>query len=287
MFVQFSPKKKQKTTNYTIEKMKRQALPGDGTLAKQPFTKKHIIDLTQSVINGIVWLSSPTNDSWDQTDTNPRNILVIGDEAGTYKNKKVYDALEAEGYVVDIISTDDQAVSFLYPKNWQQGKFKDNKNDLAGFGHTVGERCLAKTPSLIICGSRGSQITLAVVMRYYWRGPFIAMNGGPLTSNTPLSSLCSPCFLTFDQDYFPTHDTSFSLRKYDELAEQKGQRALLVHVMDEAHMPRASTLFPILTQLIPLVIHKAGQKRIQALMWPETVSIFQLQKDNDTLKFWG
>ncbi len=217
--------------------------------------------------------------TWFCTDAPRKYILVIADGAGVRQNEIVYRKL-SEHYELDIVHAGDR--SFEYPTNWHLGNPNSQKMgvptpDLAGFGHEVGIRIRRRPPSLIICGSRGSQVTLGIVLRYYWRGPFIAMNAGPMTSQTLIPPQAFACFLTFGQDYFQTKKINFTNEKFQELAS--GQRGLLIHLPQESHMPSAKALHRVLSRYIQLGQIRATKKDIQEILWPEQrMSILELSK---------
>jgi len=224
---------------------------------------------------------------WSMEPTNTQLVLVISDGAGTYQNRTAYNYLTRSGYHLDFVQTRDRAMSFAYPSHWDTGVFDDtNPNDLGGFGHVVGKHILtAKVPpAVIICGSRGSQVVLAVVMKHYWRGPFVAINAGPLTSNTRIWSECFPCFISCGRDFFNTKSVDFCLRKFNELADVPSQRGLLVHLPYEAHMPKAETLMFLFPIVLKSAIFHSTRTQIQALLWPPDTVVYEMYKNKHPLK---
>ena len=233
-----------------------------------------------SLWNGSTWL--PTTSSCN-------HILVIADGAGVRQNEIVYRNLIDQGYELDIVHAGNR--SFEYPKYWHLGNpISHNMGvptlDLAGFGHEVGIRIRKRPPSLIICGSRGGQVTLGVVLRHYWRGPFISMNAGPMTSQTPIPPQAFACFLTFGQDYFQTSQNKFTVEKFQELASS-GQRGLLIHLANETHMPTSRALHAVLSHYIQIGQSRATTKDIQRILWKEqSMIILQLTQGRPPEEVW-
>lgn len=89
-------------------------------------------------------------------------------------------------------------------------------------------------PSLIICGSRGSQVTIGLVWRHFWRGPTILINAGSLTSETFIPVSVYPVLITMENDYFQTKSLDFVKAKFSELSEVDGTQ---IHIRRHGHMP--------------------------------------------------
>lgn len=237
-----------------------------------------------------IYLSRDDGVTWTMHEVPKRHILVIADGAGVRANEAVYADLTAQGYELDIVETGSADLSFQYPPGWQRGNPASRTSrgsptyDLAGFAHKVGRSIGRRPPSLIICGSRGSQVTIGVVMRHYWRGPFVAMNGGPMTSNTSIPREAFPCFMTFGRDYFPTKDVEFT----DEQFQVHGnQRGLLMHLPEEAHMPRGKSLRYVLGRYIELAQKRAKANDVQEILWPvQPMLILQLVKGRAPEELW-
>ena len=238
-----------------------------------------------------VYLSPDDGETWNLTHANRRHILVIADGAGVRANQEVYDDLIAQGYELDIVAAGDR--SFKYPPDWQHGnpvartaKGRQNTDDLAGFGHDIGVAIHRRPPSLIICGSRGSQVTIGVVLRHHWQGPFIAMNAGPMTSNTHIPRRAFACFVTFGQDYFPTKSPAFTNERFQVLSSPN-RRALLLHLPREAHMPGADALRFVLGRYMELAQQRATANAVQAVMWPtQPMIIYELMHGRAMHEVW-
>jgi len=244
-----------------------------------------------SAATSSVYLSPDDGVTWNLHEANRRHILVIADGAGVRQNKEVYDNLTAQGYELDIIAAGDR--SFAYPDQWQHGNpatrtasGRRSTDDLAGFGHDVGEAIRRRPPSLIICGSRGSQVTIGVVLRHHWQGPFIAMNAGPMTSETRIPRRAFACFLTFGQDYFNTKSPAFTNDRFQALSSPN-RRALMLHLPREAHMPSADALQYVLGRYIELAQQRATASQVQAVMWPvQPMIIYELMHGRAMQEVW-
>jgi len=227
---------------------------------------------------------------WRKVSVDGRRILVISDGAGTERNRAVYEELVSQGYEMDFVRAGSR--SFEYPTDWQHGNPAScdshgfPTHDLAGFGHEVGDRLRVRPPSLIICGSRGSQVTLGVILKHHWRGPFIAMNAGPMTSRTDLPRDCFACFVTFGKDYFSTKDPTFTNAAFQDLASTE-ERGILVHLPKEAHMPRASALSQVLGRIIKVGQERSTSQEVQSIFWPEQqMTIFELTQGHAPKILW-
>jgi hypothetical protein len=165
-----------------------------------------------------------------------KRVLIISPGAGTYHNKKAYDYLQ-EFYSVVFVDTTSRREGFIYPKNWNQNDQlvlgKDDKDGLKGLANKVGEEILKNTPDIIVCGSRGSQVTIGLVWRHYWRGPTVCINAGPLTSHTKIYKEVQPLMVTMEHDYFKTQDET--QEKYH--AVEAMTDGLHVYLLSEDHVP--------------------------------------------------
>ena len=95
-------------------------------------------------------------------------------------------------------------------------------------------------PSLLICGSRGSQVTIGLVWRHYWRGPTIVINGGCLTSETLIPAPVFPVMITMTGDYFGTKSLDFVQEKFAAVSDTGGVQ---IHLLGQGHMPRLEPTF--------------------------------------------
>ena len=94
-------------------------------------------------------------------------------------------------------------------------------------------------PSLIICGSRGGQVTIGYLWKHYIRCPTIVLNGGCLTSRTRIPRGVFHVMVTMGQDYFDTNQPSYTRSQFAELSDVYG---ILVHLQRHSHMPSLGSL---------------------------------------------
>jgi hypothetical protein len=223
--------------------------------------------------------------NWESKGANKQDVLVIEDGAGTRANKKVYDVL-SKTYNVKFVRAGNR--SFKYPTSWDKGTFGENKNDLSGFGHEIGRMILGDkfNPSVVVCGSRGGQIAMNVLLRHYWRGPFVCINAGVLTSNTPIPHEAFGVFLTFGNDEFPTKKLRYTIEKFNNLAP-KGHRALVLRFRDVGHMPDTDTLFSVMEKCVQAAANRASVQELQSNMWPLDCVIYQVVSQTLVEKIWG
>jgi hypothetical protein len=165
-------------------------------------------------------------------------ILVVVPGAGTYQNAAAFNALKSS-YDVTLAHPISRAGGFKYPPGWGDmstvAVSTDPDDSLMGVARSIGAHIKAGgVPQLIIVGSRGGQVVLPVLLRSFWRGPFVAINAGPLTSNSAIPVGSDPWFVTCGHDYFETKNNDVVERKFERLSEVDGHN---VRLTDEPHMP--------------------------------------------------
>ena len=171
-----------------------------------------------------------------------KTVLVISPGATTYYNRKAYNYLK-KYYSVVFVDTTTREEGFRYPQNWRRNDQlvlgKNDKDGLKGLANSVGEQILENTPDIIVCGSRGSQVTIGLVWKHYWRGPTVCINAGPLTSHTKIYKEVQPLMVTMEHDYFKTQDET--QEKYHAVeAEVDG---LHVHLLGKHHLTKFKSKF--------------------------------------------
>ena len=127
-----------------------------------------------------------------------------------------------------------------YPNNWRNNKDVSNKgNHLGGIAELI-EQYINKNriPELIICGSRGSQVSIGKVWYTTWRGHTININAGCLTTNTIIPYGVEPVFITMSKDYFKSvNNIEKTINLFHTLKENPKQNATFIHLENEYHMP--------------------------------------------------
>ena len=189
--------------------------------------------------------------TWDEAKGS--GILVIVPGAGTHANRKAYNELERH---FDVIyrDTPTRRGGFRYPAGWANITSvpldTDPPDSLMGLSRSIGGTMKASPPALVICGSRGGQVVVPILLAHYWRGPFVAINAGPLTSNGKIPEGCFPLFVTCGKDYFPTSDLGYVTDRFKEVSDVQG---LNVFLPSADHMPELSK--PFLAQLARHLLH--------------------------------
>lgn len=190
----------------------------------------------------VVLTSKDRGKTWKPTKTTG-TILVITPGAGTYANRGGYERLQknmAGKYKVVQRTTATRLGGYAYPPNWESIMRVDltchPPDSLVGLARAIGSeiRSGSLVPDLIICGSRGGQVVLPMLVRHFWQGPFIAMNAGPLTSKCTLPRGCVAWFITCGRDYFKTRDTVFVETRFASLSSARGHNIRLTYA---DHMP--------------------------------------------------
>ena len=175
---------------------------------------------------------------WIETSCNDL-VFVIKPGAGTFYNRKAYQRLEEKFNVIYFGETGNKYDK--YPHNWF------NNSDVSSTGNHLGiisqfvKNTIIKDnliPSVIIVGSRGSQVTIGKIWEEVWRGPTIMINAGSLTTNTRVPKEVIPYFITMGNDYFKSVNTPEKvLCLFNILKEDKYQIGYNIHLKNEYHMP--------------------------------------------------
>lgn len=140
---------------------------------------------------------------------------------------------------------------FKYPDKWSDidkvPLNRDGDDSLMGLARAIGKEMQGGTvPELVIAGSRGAQVVLPVLLRFFWRGPFVNINAGILTSNAAIPELSEPWLVTCGRDYFATSDESFVAKKFAELSAVPGHH---IRLRSQQHrdMDEDDDIYPGLT----------------------------------------
>lgn len=205
----------------------------------------------------MVFTSKDNGQTWSRARTTGA-VLVIVPGAGTHANRDGFDLLEKtlRGYFrVYMRNTDSRNGGFLYPPKWSNimrvqltGHPADS---LVGLARKIGADVESGSlvPDLIICGSRGGQVVLPMLLRHFWRGPFVCVNAGPLTSRCKLPKQCVPWFITCGRDYFPTRDEIFVQEEFIKLSEADGHN---IRLTNSEHMPDLNN--PLLASISKFIL---------------------------------
>ena len=173
-------------------------------------------------------------------------IFVICPGAGCYSNRHAYKYLE-QNYTLEYFwrsGKDNISKYDIYPNNWENNNFVQN----TGF-HLGGISLLIKNyiengyiPEAIICGSRGSQVTIGKVWESIWRGPTLAINAGCLTTSTPIPDGVNLVFIIMGNDYFKTVNSISKVKiLFDKFKINKDQKGKVFYLPHHKHMPNLNT----------------------------------------------
>jgi hypothetical protein len=144
-------------------------------------------------------------------------------------------------HTVIYVDATTRANGFVYPPKWANNQELElaeqpayTGTDLLQLAGVVGAIARTEHPTHIICGSRGSQVTIGKVWQHFWRGPTLLLNGGCLTSQTRIPSGVYPVVLTFGKDYFQTSDRAYVQSVFAAVSAVEGVH---LHAPGEWHMP--------------------------------------------------
>ena len=186
------------------------------------------------------WISRDFGETWQSVSKSTNTVLVIVPGAGVRSNSRAYYTL-TQHFNLIYVNSKTRDDGFDYPSNWRYNPGlilkPSNKSGLLGLANRVGHQILhGPTPSLIICGSRGSQTTIGLVWRHFWRGPTICINAGPLTSRTHIFNEVYPVFITMEHDYFKTQRNT--QHKYEQIKAEID--CIHINRLGDSHMPQLS-----------------------------------------------
>ena len=200
----------------------------DGTNVQWSFPQKNFVNI-----------SHDKGKTWNSEIPEQKVVLIIGPGAGTFQNSVVYDILRSNGYKLLILKGKDG-----YPNNWQDNKgldmYNHKRNDLLSLAKDYTQVVGKLKPSMLICGSRGCQVTLGKIWEHFWRGPSLIINGGCLVSDTLIPNGVFPVLVTATNDYFPTKNDKYVRNNFKRLSEVPG---VLVRLLNSDHMPQELQLY--------------------------------------------
>ena len=172
-------------------------------------------------------------------------MLVVAPGAGVSINAEAYRALES-AYNVVRMDTKTRKDGFKYPAAFFKGGgmkhvalSTDPPNSLCGLAREIGRQIVDRTlaTALVITGPRGGQVVLPLLLRCFWRGPFININAGLLSSAEPVPAEAMAYYLTMGKDEgWRTSDPSYVRDAHRRLAPSP-HRGYNVHLFKHGHMP--------------------------------------------------
>ena len=196
--------------------------------------------------------------SWIETIAS-KTIFVISPGAGVYSNRYSYKQLQKDYRIVYIGSRGDKYDK--YPDNWQINKaVRSSGEHLGGLMEVFRDKLDSGIiPCGVITGSRGGQVTIGKVWENLWRGPTIIINAGCLTTNTIIPEGVFPLFITMEKDYFNTvNRLSKVVKLFYNLIRDPKQKAVFIHLLDEAHMPNLNQIENIFSKCFNFLINNSN-----------------------------
>ena len=169
-------------------------------------------------------------------------IAVLQPGAGYNVNRNMYTYLEKIGHTIRLIgdTTDTYNGYDKYPKRW-----KDDINtwgrtgpNLCTLAHELIEHKALDNIDILICGSRGGQVTLHELWNIGWRGRTINLNAPAMVPSRDIPANAALVLVSLGADYFPTPDHTHVQklgRKYPGIIDH-------FHATDEPHMPNTGQL---------------------------------------------
>ena len=184
-------------------------------------------------------------------------VLVVVPGAGSHYNEKAYSKIR-ESHEVVTRDTPTRKGGFKYPKRfgnmWDydlRSKQRWEDDSLMGLSRSIGADISSRrlVPHTVVTGSRGGQVVVPMLLKHFWRGRIVVINGGPLTTASRIPKHVNPVFITCDGDYFATARVEHIKRTFAKLSEVDG---VAVHLKNQSHMPQLeeNTLLNIVDALL-------------------------------------
>ena len=175
-----------------------------------------------------------------------QNILVIGPGAGTRQYKNIWDNIIISHNIFIVHGFIKNINYDSYPKNWTTNNpdmSTNNNYNLASLSNIVLDKYLhlqnkSINIDLIICGSRGGQVTLPALWRLFdslniKSPPCIIFNSGILHSPIKWPENIPIILLSFGNDNFNTKDYKLVLKS----AKNNKSFGYVVYMPNESHGP--------------------------------------------------
>ena len=192
-------------------------------------------------------MSSDSGVSWDHA-YSANGVLVIVPGAGTATNPEEFSLVKSvctseRSQYVEYGDAYDRFY-YEYPHNWSaisQLRIPATQTHCDGGLMTLAWRikCAILTkeilpPAVIIAGSRGSQITLPLLLQDCWKGAVVCLNAGIFTVDCSALPTAAPLIaISFEHDYFATKDPQFTMAKTQTSQPARGW---LLHLLGKGHM---------------------------------------------------
>ena len=182
-------------------------------------------------------------------------VAVLQPGSGYYGGmSNAYRALEGAGHTVHLVGntgTSGYKEYDNYPPDWPGGQSPFNLRSFAKIVHT---EIQSIKPDVLICGSRGGQVTLHELWTLGFETPTICLNAGVLHDrNKPIPA--KPLVLvTFSEDYFPQKNPeticqALNSRQCDSITD-----LWLCHVEQEKHTGENGKIVSDMTNIVQLAV---------------------------------
>ena len=178
-------------------------------------------------------------------------IAVLQPGAGYTLNRNMYTHLEREGHIIRLIgNTKDIKYQGYdkYPRTWEDDikTWDRNERNLCTLAHELIEDEALNNIDILICGSRGGQVTLHELWNLGWRGRTINLNASAIVPPRDIPANAALVLVSFGADYFPTRDPTYVqelCKKYLGIIDH-------FHANEEAHVPSKGQLITAISEIV-------------------------------------
>ena len=177
-------------------------------------------------------------------------IAVLQPGAGYNMNRDMYTYLERKGHTIRLIG--DTHIKYQgydeYPATWPDDIKTWNRNEpnLCTLAHALIEDKALNNIDILICGSRGGQVTLHELWNLGWRGRTINLNASAMVPPRDIPANAALVLVSFGADTFPTHNPTYMqtlCKKYPGIIDH-------FHANKEPHMPNTGQLITGIIEIV-------------------------------------
>ena len=215
----------------------------------------------QEAQNTIKTCSKVKNGIFIEEHQNGLTVAVLQPGAGYYGcMSNAYKALEGAGHRVHLVGntqTPQYKEYDNYPLGWTScvhAPPTPQPRNLCSLAHIVYKEIQSLEPDVLICGSRGGQVTLHELWRLGFKKPTICLNAGVLHDRKKQIPAVPLVLVTFSADTFHTKNPETVCQALDSRQGDRITALWLCHVKDEGHRGENGKIVSDMTNIVQLAV---------------------------------